>query len=141
MQDDVAPAVALPQTPESLPVDPRHNKAPKTPTSLDDLTKDDIALALDLNLMENLEENEEKDSDIDSDSDEQTCAEASKKPTIKKEPSGQGCVVKPQAGIKKKKTRIQMMCDLTKEEPVETIVVSVPTKKDAGICQVLESLV
>ena len=141
MQDDVAPAVAPPQTPESLPVDPRHHKAPKTPTSLSDISKDDIAEALDLNLMENLEENEEKDSDIDSDSDEQTCAEASKKPIIKKEPSGQCGVVKPKAGIKKKKNRIQMMCDLTKEEPVETIVASVPTKKDAGICQVLESLV
>ena len=86
-----------------MPVDPRHHKAPKTPTSLSDISKDDIAEALDLNLMENLEENEEKDSDIDSDSDEQTCAEASKKPTIKKEPSGQGCVVKPKAGIKKQK--------------------------------------
>jgi len=69
LQDDVAPAVALPQTPESLPVDPRHNKAPKTPTSLDDLSKEDIAAALDRNLMENLGENDEKDSDIDSDSD------------------------------------------------------------------------
>ena len=141
MQDDVAPAVALPKTPESLPVDPRHNKAPKTPTSLSDISKEDIAEALDLNLMENLEENEEKDSDIDSDSDEQTCAEASKKPIIKKEPSGQCGVVKPKAGIKKKKTRIQMIQDLTKEDAVDEIVAPVPTKKDAGICQVLESLV
>ena len=149
MQDDVAPAVALPQTPESLPVDPRHNKAPKTPTSLDDLTKDDIALALDLNLMENLGENEEKDSDIDSDSDEETCAEASKKPMtletvmtiIKKEPTGQCGVKKPKAASAKKRTRIQMIQDLTKEDAVDEIVAPVPTKKDAGICQVLESLV
>ena len=151
MQDDVAPAVALPQTPESLPVDPRHNKAPKTPTSLDDLTKDDIALALDLNLMENLGENEEKDSDIDSDSDEETCAEASKKPMtletvmtiIKKEPTEKCGVKKPKAASAKKRTRIQMIQDLTEEDAVEEIVapVPVPTNKDAGICQVLESLV
>ena len=159
MQDDVAPAVALPQTPESLPVDPRHNKAPKTPTSLDDLTKDDIALALDLNLMENLGENEEKDSDIDSDSDEETCAEASKKPMtletvmklIKKEPTEEPKVAsakkkakaeaKAKAASAKKRTRIQMIQDLTKEDAVEEIVAPVPTKKDAGICQVLESLV
>ena len=151
MQDDVAPAVALPQTPESLPVDPRHNKAPKTPTSLDDLTKDDIALALDQNLMENLGENEEKDSDIDSDSDsdDETCAEASKKAMtpvavvkkVKTEPTEQ-----PKAKAKdkishpssKKRTRIQMIQDLTNEDE---IVAPVPTKKDAGICQVLESLV
>ena len=148
MQDDVAPAVALPQTPESLPVDPRHNKAPKTPTSLDDLTKDDIALALDLNLMENLGENEEKDSDMDSDSDsdDETCAEASKKPMtletvmtiIKKEPTEKCGVKKPKAASAKKRTRIQMIQDLTKEDE---IVAPVPTKKDAGICQVLESLV
>ena len=149
MQDDVAPAVALPQTPESLPVDPRHNKAPKTPTSLDDLTKDDIALALDQNLMENLGENEEKDSDIDSDSDEETCAEASKKPMtletvmtiIKKEPTEKCGVKKPKAASAKKRTRIQMIQDLTKEDAVDEIVAPVPTKKDAGICQVLESLV
>ena len=151
MQDDVAPAVALPQTPESLPVDPRHNKAPKTPTSLDDLTKDDIALALDQNLMENLGENEEKDSDIDSDSDEETCAEASKKTMtletvmkiIKKEPTEEtkGGVKKPKAASAKKRTRIQMIQDLTKEDAVDEIVAPVPTKKDAGICQVLESLV
>ena len=143
MQDDVAPDVAPPKTPESLPVDPRHQKAPKTPPSLSQISKEDIAEALDHEALaeENSEDNEEKDSDIDSDSDEQTCAEASKKPTIKKEPSGQGCVVKPKAGIKKKKTRIQMMCDLTKEDAVDEIVAPVPTKKDAGICQVLESLV
>lgn len=150
MQDDVAPAVALPQTPESLPVDPRHNKAPKTPTSLDDLTKDDIALALDLNLMENLGENEEKDSDIDSDSDEETCAEASKKTMtletvmklIKKEPTEEPkAKAKAKAASAKKRTRIQMIQDLTKEDAVDEIVAPVPTKKDAGICQVLESLV
>ena len=148
MQDDVAPAVALPQTPESLPVDPRHNKAPKTPTSLDDLTKDDIALALDQNLMENLGENEEKDSDIDSDSDEETCAEASKKTMtletvmklIKKEPTEEP-KAKAKAASAKKRTRIQMIQDLTKEDAVDEIVAPVPTKKDAGICQVLESLV
>lgn len=176
MQDDVAPAVALPQTPESLPVDPRHNKAPKTPTSLDDLTKDDIALALDQNLMENLGENEEKDSDIDSDSDsdEETCAEASKKPMtletvmklIKEEPTEEPNVAsvkkktkaeaeaqtkarktkteakaQAKAASAKKRTRIQMIQDLTKEDAVDEIVAPVPTKKDAGICQVLESLV
>ena len=152
MQDDVAPAVALPQTPESLPVDPRHNKAPKTPTSLDDLSKDDIALALDRNLMENLGENEEKDSDIDSDSDEETCAEASKKTMtletvmklIKKEPTEEPkAKAKAASGrpLGKKRTRIQMIQDLTKEDAVEEIVAPVPTKKDAGICQVLESLV
>lgn len=157
MQDDVAPAVALPQTPESLPVDPRHNKAPKTPTSLDDLTKDDIALALDQNLMENLGENEEKDSDIDSDSDEETCAEASKKTMtletvmklIKKEPTEEPkakatsakAEAKAKAASAKKRTRIQMIQDLTEEDAVEEIVAPVPTKKDAGICQVLESLV
>ena len=151
MQDDVAPAVALPQTPESLPVDPRHNKAPKTPTSLDDLSKEDIAAALDRNLMENLGENEEKDSDIDSDSDsdEETCAEASKKPMtletvmtiIKKEPTEKCGVKKPKAASAKKRTRIQMIQDLTKEDAVDEIVAPVPTKKDAGICQVLESLV
>ena len=180
MQDDVAPAVALPQTPESLPVDPRHNKAPKTPTSLDDLSKEDIAAALDRNLMENLDmENEEKDSDMDSDSDsdDETCAEASKKPMtletvmklIKEEPKEEPTTV---AGVKKKtkaeaeaqtkarktkteakaqakaasakkRTRIQMIQDLTEEDAVEEIVapVPVPTNKDAGICQVLESLV
>ena len=149
MQDDVAPAVALPQTPESLSVDQRHNKAPKTPTSLDDLTKDDIALALDQNLMENLGENEEKDSDIDSDSDEETCAEASKKTMtletvmtiIKKEPTEKCGVKKPKAASAKKRTRIQMIQDLTKEDAVDEIVAPVPAKKDAGICQVLESLV
>lgn len=163
MQDDVAPAVALPQTPESLPVDPRHNKAPKTPTSLDDLSKDDLALALDQNLMENLGENEEKDSDIDSDSDsdEETCAEASKKPMtletvmklIKKEPTEEPKVAsakkkakaeakaQAKAASAKKRTRIQMIQDLTEEDAVEEIVAPVPTKKDAGICQVLESLV
>ena len=101
MQDDVAPAVALPQTPESLPVDPRHNQAPKTPTSLDDLTNDDICEALALALEPKKESGEEKDSgededsggedkdsggeekdsdiDSDGDSDDETCAEASKK--------------------------------------------------------------
>ena len=159
MQDDVAPAVALPQTPESLPVDPRHNKAPKTPTSLDDLSKEDIAAALDRNLMENLGENEEKDSDIDSDSDsdEETCAEASKKPMtleavmkiIKTEPTEEPkakatsakAEAKAKAASAKKRTRIQMIQDLTKEDAVDEIVAPVPTKKDAGICQVLESLV
>ena len=150
MQDDVAPAVALPQTPESLPVDPRHNKAPKTPTSLDDLSKEDIAAALDRNLMENLGENEEKDSDIDSDSDsdEETCAEASKKAeakaqAIKKEPTEEQAEAKAQAkaASAKKRTRIQMIQDLTEEDAVEEIVAPVPTNKDAGICQVLESLV
>ena len=167
MQDDVAPAVALPQTPESLPVDPRHNKAPKTPTSLDDLSKEDIAAALDRNLMENLGENEEKDSDIDSDSDsdEETCAEASKKPMtletvmklIKKEPTEEPKVAsakkkakaeaqakylsKAKAASAKKRTRIQMIQDLTEEDAVEEIVAPVPTNTDAGICQVLESLV
>ena len=158
MQDDVAPAVALPQTPESLPVDPRHNKAPKTPTSLDDLSKEDIAAALDRNLMENLGENEEKDSDIDSDSDsdEETCAEASKKPMtleavmkiIKTEPTDEPKVAsakkrakaeaKAKAASAKKRTRIQMIQDHTNEDE---IVAPVPTQKDAGICQVLESLV
>ena len=38
----------------------------------------------------------------------------------------------------KKRTRIQMIQDLTNEDE---IVAPVPTKKDAGICQVLESLV
>ena len=138
------------------------NKAPKTPTSLDDLTKDDIALALDQNLMENLGENEEKDSDIDSDSDsdEETCAEASKKPMtleavmkiIKteptEEPKAKATSAKAEAKAKaasakkdKKRSRIQMIQDLTKEDAVEEIVAPVPTKKDAGICQVLESLV
>ena len=144
MQDDVAPAVALPQTPESLPVDPRHNKAPKTPTSLDDLSKEDIAAALDRNLMEDLDlgENDEKDSDMDSDkeSDDETCAEALVK-QVKTERTEQ-----PKAKAKdkittpssKKRTRIQMIQDLTNEDE---IVAPVPTKKDAGICQVLESLV
>ena len=150
MQDDVAPAVALPQTPESLPVDPRHNQAPKTPTSLDDLTNDDICEALALAL-EPKDSGEEKDSDIDSDSDsdDETCAEASKKAMtpvavvkkVKTEPTEQ-----PKAKAKdkishpnsKKRTRIQMIQDLTKEDE---IVAPVPTKKDAGICQVLESLV
>ena len=163
MQDDVAPAVAPPQTPESLPVDPRHNKAPKTPTSLDDLSSEDIAAALDRNLMENLGENEEKDSDIDSDSDsdEETCAEASKKTMtletvmklIKKEPTEEPKVASAKKKEKnqqaqansrlraKKRTRIQMIQDLTVEEPPEEIVAPVPTNKDAGICQVLESLV
>ena len=100
MQDDIAP----PKTPESLPVDPRHQKAPKTPTSLSQISKEDIAEALDHELMENLGENEEKDSDIDSDSDEQPCAELGKKPAIKKEPSGQGSVVKPKTPPHKKKT-------------------------------------
>ena len=149
MQDDVAPAVALPQTPESLPVDPRHNQAPKTPTSLDDLTNDDICEALALAL-EPTDSGEEKDSDIDSDSDsdEETCAEASKKAMtpqavvkkIKTEPTEQPkAKAGPRPGpISKKRTRIQMIQDLTKEDE---IVAPVPTKKDAGICQVLESLV
>ena len=162
MQDDVAPAVALPQTPESLPVDPRHNKAPKTPTSLDDLSKEDIAAALDRNLMENLGENDEKDSDIDSDSDsdDETCAEAAKKALaleaekpVKKEPTEEPKVASAKKTEKnnqakansrlraKKRTRIQMIQDLTVEEPPEEIVAPVPTNKDAGICQVLESLV
>ena len=173
MQDDVAPAVALPKTPE----DPRHNKAPKTPTSLDDLSKEDIAAALDRNLMENLDmENEEKDSDMDSDSDsdDETCAEASKKPMtletvmklIKEEPKEEPNVAsvkkktkaeaeaqtkarktkteakaQAKAASAKKRTRIQMIQDLTEEDAVEEIVAPVPTNTDAGICQVLESLV
>ena len=91
MQDDIAP----PKTPESLPVDPRHQKAPKTPPSLSQISKEDIAEALDNEALaeENLEDNEEKDSDIDSDSDEKPCAELGKKVAIKKEPSGQGSAV------------------------------------------------
>ena len=165
MQDDVAPAVAPPQTPESLPVDPRHMQAPKTSTS------DDMCEALALALEPKKESGEEKDSgededpggedkdsggeekgsDIDSDGDidDETCAEASKKAVtpvalvkkVKTEPTEQ-----PKAKAKdkishpssKKRTRIQMIQDLTKEDE---IVAPVPTKKDAGICQVLESLV
>ena len=95
LQDDVAPAVAPPQTPESLPVDPIHMQAPKTPTN------DNICEALTLALEPKKESGEEKDSgededsggedkdsggeekgsDIDSDGDidDETCAEASKK--------------------------------------------------------------
>ena len=185
MQDDVAPAVALPQTPESLPVDPRHNKAPKTPTSLDDLSKEDIAAALDRNLMEDLDlgENDEKDSDMDSDNDSDSDDETGeKKPMtletvmklIKEEPTEEPKVAsvkkktkaeaeaqtkarktkaeaktkakaeaQAKAASAKKRTRIQMIQDLTEEDAVEEIVapVPVPTNKDAGICQVLESLV
>ena len=114
MQDDVAPAVALPQTPESLPVDPRHNKAPKTPTSLDDLSKEDIAAALDRNLMEDLDlgENDEKDSDMDSDNDSDSDDETGeKKPMtletvmklIKEEPTEEPNV----ASVKKKQRQRQ----------------------------------
>ena len=159
-----------------MPVDPRHNKAPKTPTSLDDLSKEDIAAALDRNLMENLDmENEEKDSDMDSDSDSDDETGEKKTMTletamklIKEEPTEEPKVAsvkkktkaeaeaqtkarktkteakaQAKAASAKKRTRIQMIQDLTEEDAVEEIVapVPVPTNKDAGICQVLESLV
>ena len=90
MQDATAP----PKTAESLPVDPRHQKAPKTPPSLSQVSKEDIDEALDNEIMEeNLEDNEEKDSDIDSDSDEKPCLELGKNVAIKEEPSGQGSAV------------------------------------------------
>lgn len=83
-------AIAALKTPE----DPRHQKAPQTPVSLSEISKDDIAEALDKELMEeNLEDNEEKDSDMDSDSDDKPCAELGKKVAIKKEPCGQGLAV------------------------------------------------
>ena len=102
MQD----AIAAPKTAESLPVDPRHQKAPKTPTSLSQISKEDIAETLDKEIMEeNLQDNEEKDSDIDSDSDEKPCVELGKNVAIKKEPSGQGSAVTAAKATPQKKKR------------------------------------
>ena len=131
-------------------------QAPKTPTS-DDMCEA-LALALEPKKESGEEKDsgededsggedkdsggEEKDSDMDSDkeSDDETCAEALVK-QVKTERTEQ-----PKAKAKdkittpssKKRTRIQMIQDLTNEDE---IVAPVPTKKDAGICQVLESLV
>ena len=167
LQDDVAPAVAPPQTPESLPVDPRHMQAPKTPTN------DDMCEALTLALEPKKESGEEKDSgededpggedkdsggeekdsDIDSDkeSDDETCAEALVKQvkterTEQPKAKAKDKITTPSSKAKdkittpssKKRTRIQMIQDLTNEDEIAA---PVPTQKDAGICQVLESLV